>query len=93
MRSASRSRQFLCTVKQTVGKEGPVETVTDRLVEHVEELVHPIERPLVWGNPLLSTTPTPLAVHDLALRVEALEAAVREIARDLQRLLDDDCTR
>ena len=59
-----------------------MKTVTDRLVEHV-----------LWGNPLLSTTPTPLAVHDLALRVEALEAAVREIARDLQRLLDDDCTR
>lgn len=63
--------------------------VTDTLVERVDELVHPVERPLVWGNPLLSTTPTSLAVHDLALRVEALEAAVGEIARALQRLSDD----
>jgi len=48
------------------------------------------ERPLVWGNPLLSTTPTSMAIHDFGLRIEALEEAVREIALEVQRLLEDD---
>lgn len=63
--------------------------VTDSLVERVDELVHqPDERPLVWGNPLLSTTPTSMSIRDLALRIEALEEAVREIAAEVQRLVD-----
>jgi hypothetical protein len=70
-----------------------MEAVTDKLVERVEKLIHPSERPLVWGNPLLSTTSTELAIHDLALRVEALEASVQGIARDVQRLLDATPTR
>lgn len=66
-------------------------TVTNTLVKRVDELVHqPSERPLVWGNPLLSTTPTSMAIHDLALRIEALEEAVLEIALEAQRRLDDD---
>jgi len=61
------------------------------LVERVDELLQQQgERPLVWGNPLLSTTPTSMAIHDLGLRIEALEEAVREIALEAQRLLDDD---
>ena len=63
--------------------------VADTLIERVDELVDPLERPLVWGNPLLSTTPTSTAIGDLAVRVEALERAVREIAVEVQRLLDD----
>jgi hypothetical protein len=39
-----------------------------------------------WGSASLSTTPTSLAVQDLAARVEALETAVREIAREVQQL-------
>ena len=65
-------------------------TVTGTLVERVDDLVHLSERPLVWGNPLLSTTPTSMAIHDFGLRIEALEEAVREIALEVQRLLEDD---
>ena len=64
-------------------------TVTDTLIERIDELVDPSERPLVWGNPLLSATPTSMAIGDLAVRVEALEKAVREIAVEIQRLLDE----
>jgi hypothetical protein len=59
------------------------------LAEHVDELIPPpSERPLVWGNALLSTTPRSMAIADLALRTVALENAVREIALEVQRLLD-----
>ena len=64
-------------------------TVADTLIERVDEFVEPSERPLEWGNPLLSTTPTSMAIGDLAVRVEALEKAVREIAVEVQRLLDE----
>ena len=64
--------------------------VTDALVERVDELLHRHgEQPLVWGNPLVSTTPTSMAIHDLCLRVESLEEAVREIALAVQRLSDN----
>jgi hypothetical protein len=66
-----------------------VGAVTDALVERVDELLHrESERPLIWGNPLVSTTPTSMAIHDLGLRIEALEEAVREIAVEVQKLLD-----
>ena len=59
------------------------------LAEYVDELIPPpSERPLVWGNALLSTTPTSMAIEDLAIRMVALENAVREIALEVQRLLD-----
>lgn len=64
-------------------------TVADRLIERVDELVDPSERSLMWGNPLVSTTPTSMAIADLAVRLEALEKAVREIAVEVQRLLDE----
>ena len=60
------------------------------LAEDVDELIPPpSERPLVWGNALLSTTPTSMAIEDLAIRMVALENAVREIALEVQRLLDE----
>jgi hypothetical protein len=62
----------------------------DTLLERVDELVHqPSDRPPVWGNPLLSTTPTSVAIRDLGARIEAIEEAVREIAIAVQKLLDE----
>jgi hypothetical protein len=63
-----------------------METLTNTLIERVDELVHARNAPPEWGNPLLSTTPTSLAVRELAVRTEALENAVREIALEVQRL-------
>jgi hypothetical protein len=69
---------------------GLMGTVTDTLVERLDELLqHQGERQLAWGNPLLSTTPTSVAIRDLAMRVEALEEAVREIALEVQRRAGD----
>jgi hypothetical protein len=59
---------------------------TDSLIERVDKLVEAGKMPLGWGNPRLSTTPTPLAVRELATQVEALENAVREIASEVQKL-------
>ena len=64
----------------------PMETLTETLMERVAKLVPAGPAPPEWGNPLLSTTPTPIAIRELALRTEALENAVREIALELQRL-------
>ena len=60
--------------------------LTDTLIERVDKLVHPRNAPPEWGNPLLSTTPTSLAIRDLAVRTEALENALREIALEVQKL-------
>ena len=65
-----------------------MQTKTDTLVERVERLVQAEDPPLVWGNPRLSSTPTSLAIRELAARTEALQDAVREIAREVQRLSD-----
>jgi len=64
----------------------PTESLTSTLLERVDMLLHGHQAPLEWGNPLLSSTPRSHAVHDLAIRTEALEHAVREIALDLQKL-------
>ncbi len=65
-------------------------STTTTLAERVDELIQsPDERPLVWGNPLLSVTPASMAIRDLAVRIVALETVVREIASEVQRLLDD----
>jgi hypothetical protein len=56
------------------------------LVERVDKLVQTGKAPLEWGSPLLSTTPTSVAVRELAAQVEALENAVREIALEVQKL-------
>jgi hypothetical protein len=63
-----------------------MDTLTDTLMERVNNLVHARDTPPEWGNPLLSTTPTSLAVRELAVRTEALESAVREIALEVQKL-------
>lgn len=78
------------TVANDCEHESPGEDMTESLMERVERLVNPSKRALEWGHPLLSTTPTPAAIHDLALRVEALEHAVREIALEVQKLRDQD---
>ncbi len=57
-----------------------LESLTDTLVERVDKLVQANKRPL------RSTTPTTVAVGELAARIEALENAVREIALDVQKL-------
>ena len=62
------------------------ETLTETLSERVDKLVHSRESPPEWGNPLLSTTPSSLAVAALAVRTEALEKAVRELALEVQKL-------
>jgi hypothetical protein len=63
---------------------------THTLIERVDELIQPpSERPLVWGNPLLSVTPASMAIRDIAMRTVALETAVREIAEEVQRLSDE----
>lgn len=63
-----------------------METLTDTLMERVDKLVHASNAPPEWGNPLLSTTPPSLAIRALAVRTEALENAVREIALEVQKL-------
>jgi hypothetical protein len=69
-------------------EEARLESLTDSLMERVERLVAPGKPPLEWGNPLLSTTPTSVAIRELALRTEALENAVREIALEVRKLSD-----
>ena len=54
-------------------------------MERVEKLVHP-SAPLEWGNPLLSTTPISIAIHELAAQNQALAIAVQEIALEVQKL-------
>jgi len=63
-----------------------LETLTDTLMRRVDELIPSGAAPLEWGSPRLSTTPISIAMHELALRVEALENAVREIALEVQKL-------
>ncbi len=59
------------------------ETLTATLIERVDKLVQASK------EPLLSTTPTSVAISELALRIEALEKAVREIALEVQRASGD----
>jgi hypothetical protein len=59
---------------------------THSLMKRVDKLIQAGKVPLEWGSPHLSTTPTSLAVQELAAQVEALESAVREIALAVQKL-------
>ena len=63
-----------------------MKTLTDTLMERVAQLVPAQNSSPEWGSPLLSTTPTPIAIRELAVRTEALENVVREIALEVQRL-------
>jgi hypothetical protein len=57
-----------------------LETLTDTLIERVDRIVQ------AGKEPLLSTTPSSVAIRELAARNEALEHAVREIALEVQKL-------
>jgi hypothetical protein len=70
-------------------KGSSLESLTASLKDRVEQLLHPSKRPPEWGHPLVSTTPTSIAIQELALRTEALENAFREIAAEVQRLSDE----
>ena len=65
-----------------------METLTGTLMNRVSRLLPATDGQPEWGSASLSTTPTSLAIHDLAARVEALENAVREIAREVQQARD-----
>ncbi len=61
------------------------EPQANNLLGRVTELVPAGDRPLGWGHALSSVTPQSHAIEDLALRIEALEQAVREIAFEVQK--------
>jgi len=61
-------------------RSAPTESLADTLIERVDKLVHATKQPL------LSTTPTTNAIGELTARTEALEKAVQEIAREVQKL-------
>jgi len=63
-----------------------LESVSNTLLERVEELIHPHKASPAWGSPHLSVTPLSVAVPQLAAEVAALQAAVREMALEIQRL-------
>jgi hypothetical protein len=63
-----------------------METLADTLIERVDKLVQASKAPREWGSPLLSVTPTSLAIPELAKEIEALQSAVREIAGEVQKL-------
>ena len=63
-----------------------MDTLTDTLMKRVSRLLPATDAEPEWGSASLSTTPTPLAIQDLVARVEALENAMREIAKELQQL-------
>ena len=65
------------------------ESLTDSLTDRVERLLHP-SKPLEWGHPLVSTTPTSVAIDELTRRAEALENALREIALEVQKLAGEE---
>lgn len=67
-------------------QEPETKLISQTLVERVNELVQAVEGPAGWGNALASTTPNTLAVADLAMRTQALEKAVLEIALEVQSL-------
>jgi hypothetical protein len=60
--------------------EDRLEPLTSTLMERVDSLV------AAGKEPLLTTTPTSVAIRELAARIEALENAVREIALDVQQI-------
>jgi hypothetical protein len=58
-----------------------LQTLTHTLVEQVDRLVLEAAQ-----EPLLSTTPTSIAIRQLAARNDALEKALREIALVVQEI-------
>jgi hypothetical protein len=71
------------------GEKGcSAENPSNSLMDRVERLLHP-RKPLEWGHPFVSTTPTPVAIDELTRRTEALENALREIALEVQKHSDE----
>ena len=66
--------------------EPQAKPIGQTLMERVDLLVQELGSPVEWGHPLSSTTPKAHAIQNLAERTQALEAAVREIAFEVQRL-------
>jgi hypothetical protein len=64
-----------------MGMESGSETLEATLYERVEELIRSHT-----GRQLLSTTGSRGSIEELAARVEGLEQAIREIARDVQKV-------
>ena len=60
----------------------PVETLTETLLERVNKLIEAQQ----GHEPLLSTTPTPVAIGKLAAQSQGFEQALREIAVEVQKL-------
>jgi hypothetical protein len=63
-----------------------METLTGTLMDRVSRHLPAKDAEPEWGSASVSTTPTPLAIQDLAARIEALENALREIATEIQQL-------
>ena len=57
-----------------------METLTNTLIERVDNLIE------AGTEPLLTTTPPSVAIRELAARIEALQNALREIAIDVQEI-------
>jgi len=64
-----------------MGMESGSETLEGTLYERVDELIRSHK-----GQQLLSTTGSRGSIEELAARVEGLEQAIREIARDVQNV-------
>lgn len=58
----------------------------DTLLDRVTKLVEASKSPPGWGDPHLSTTPSSLAIGELARELDALRDAVQEIAVEVQKL-------
>ena len=67
-----------------------METLTDTLIERMDKLAQADNAPREWGSPHLSTTPTSIAIQELAKEIEALQSAVGEIALEVQKLSAQD---
>jgi hypothetical protein len=61
--------------------ESGSETLEDTLSARVDELIRSHK-----GQQLLSTTGSRGSIEELAARIEGLEQAIREIARDVQKV-------
>lgn len=89
-RRSSRRTEFHCRASTLLlcnREEAPLEVLTDTLMERVDNLVQASKgAPLEWGSPLLSVTPTSIAIRELAAEIEALKCAVREIALEVQKV-------
>ena len=67
-------------------QEPDTKPIAETLVERVNELLQASGQTDGWGHPLSSTTPNTLAIDALALRTQALEKAIHEIALEVQKL-------